>query len=325
MRTHGPSTLFPTVLLFAACAAAPEPELVTPAATVHAATAGFPGADALLRGFSPRTKATSWQKGDAVLFGLELTKGSQVHRWLLHLEVQDMDRIVGTGSDGRHYDVPILKEQRAWSYNATIRGEKREMTVQSAMRDVAVRVCDANGTELGASKVKLPVGLMTSGLVRAVTTAIAHHRHDPEFQNFQDPSEVQPMVEGLVALIALLNVVQNDHVLEPYFWEVVQKPSIWSVVTGLGVSASITGELQNSVPATDLPYHMTDGHPAFVMPLHVDVNGAPALLADVATVDPNRPYGLCGGIVGATARHPTRKDLQFTVRLLAARLGDETR
>lgn len=309
--------------MLGACVGTPEPDLVTPAATLHLAPGGFPGAGKLLSGFSPRTKDPTWQKGDAALFGLELTKGEQVHRWLLHLEVLDLARIAGTDNHGNHFDLPILHERSSWGYTSTIRGEPRQLTVQSDMREVAVRVCDADGAELGRSQVKLPIDLMTHGLTAAIACALEHYRRDPEFAKFEDVAEVQPMVEGLVALIALLNVVQNDHVLEDYFWEVVQKPSLWSVVTSLGVSASITGELQKSVPATDMPHHMTDGYPAFVMPLRVDVNDAPALLADIVAVDPSRPYGLCGGIVGATARHPTQKDLRFTVNLLAARIAED--
>ncbi len=129
------------------------------------------------------------------------------------------------------------------------------------------------------------------------------------------------MAEGLIALIALLDVVQNDDVLEDYFWQVVQKPSVWSVIAALGVRASLNASLEKSVPIDRLPSHMPSHGRAFAMPLMVDVNDTPALVADVIAVESGRPFSLCGGIVAAAARHPSDPSLNFDVQLLAARLG----
>jgi len=45
------------------------------------------------------------------------------------------------------------------------------------------------------------------------------------------------------------------------------------------------------------------------------------LFVDLLASEASRPYALCGGIVAATARHPTRADVTFCMQLIAARCG----
>jgi hypothetical protein len=59
-----------------------------------------------------------------------------------------------------------------------------------------------------------------------------------------------------------------------------------------------------------------------VIPLRVDVNGSPALFADLLATDPRRPLALCGGMVAIAAHHPTDSGIHFDAQLLAARLAD---
>ena len=159
-------------------------------------------------------------------------------------------------------------------------------------------------------------------LLPGIESALAHAARGSDFMSFENIDEVRPMAEGLISLIALLDVVQNDSVLEEYFWQVVQKPSIWSVIAGFGVRASLIASLEKSVLVPTLPRPLPYAGKAYAMPLRVDVNDSPALLADVIAVDAARPYALCGGIVAASARHPTDDSIAFDVQLLAARVGD---
>lgn len=313
----------PIVALASACHTAPTP-LDRPASDVFTTlpAAEFPGADALLQGFDGRQNGTAWDSGDRVLFGLRLRKGETVHRWLLSLTLVLGDRLlarVGSGDDGTALDT--IMPQHSWSYTAEIADERREIPIKSKMSLVSVEVYDAHGARLGKSLVHLPRDLMAHGLLAGIECALRHGRGGGDFRSFDDEGAVRPMAKGLIALIALLNVVQNDEVLEEYFWLVVQQPSLWSVIAGLGVSATLTASLEQSIAVTDLPMQLPQTHPAYAMPLRVDVNDTPALLADVIAVDPARPYGLCAGIVAASARHPTNADIRFDVQLLAARLG----
>lgn len=316
--------IFLAGLAAAACSSVPI-ELRPPDPLVATAlpASEFPGAPRLLAGFDARTPETRWNGGDRILFGLRLRKGDTTKRWLLQLEVIVGDRMRSV-LDGEEVELTIF-EERQWSYTAVIGGERKQIAIDSKMSLVEVKVHDEDGTVLGKSLVRLPAELMSRGLLPGIECALAHQDGGGDFRSFGSVEEVRPMAEGLISLIALLDVVQNDSVLEEYFWQVVQKPSVWSVIAGFGVTASLTASLEKSVLVRELPPGLPAAGQAYAMPLRVDVNGDPALVADVISVDAQRPFALCGGIVAASARHPGDEGLRFDVQLLAARLGELAR
>src|SRR5690606_24656620 len=126
-----------------------------------------------------------------------------------------------------------------------------------------------------------PADLLDAGLLRSIDAAA--QLFDTDAQKYaataEDDAKVGDIVRGALALVALLGIVQEDSVLADYFWQVVEKPSIWSVVTGFGVSASLTTAFEQSLPATSLPDGMPPQERAYVTPLRVEVNGGTALLA----------------------------------------------
>ena len=308
----------------AACSAAPVPVAApSPTAVSDLSLAEFPGAAGLLSGFDGRRTDAKWEGGDEILFGLRLQRGAEVQRWLLHLSVMLGEGLVAGLDTGPA--APIrLWEERIWAYTATDRGEPREYQIRSQLLPVSVTVCDADGKKLGASLVKRPVQLLGAGVLPAVdvSLALAQAKTAPASEQSFREDQGRPTVAAALGMMALLSVVQEDDVLAQYFWQVVEKPSLWSVMTSLGVSATVRMPFEQSVPAEQLPSHLPPPGRAFVVPLRIDVNGSPALNADVIAVDAARPYALCGGMVGAVARHPTRSDLHFDVQLLAARVGN---
>ncbi|MCR9247644.1 MAG: hypothetical protein NXI31_21675 [bacterium] len=321
-RTSRPWSGCLPALLLTACATAPlELQAPDPGLAISVGPNDFPGAARLMAGFDHRSEQPFWQSGDQLLFGLRLQRGEEFRRWLLLLEVVVGDGMPRPAGADESFPKFELFEKRQWSYHAMVKGERRKIGVDSRTALVSVVVHDENAKPLGKSLVKLPAELMGKGLLPGIEAARAHQSQGGTFEEFESLEEVRPMAEGLIALIALLDVVQNDEVLEDYFWEVVQKPSIWSVIAGFGVRASLTASLEKSVPVQALPAPLPPTVKAFAMPLRVDVNDTAALVADVIAVDAQRPYALCGGIIAATARHPSIEDLTFGVQLLAARLG----
>jgi hypothetical protein len=96
------------------------------------------------------------------------------------------------------------------------------------------------------------------------------------------------------------------------------------VVTSFGVKATMNMQFEQSVAATSLPSRLPPQTKAYVTPLRIDVNGGPALLADVVAVDSSRPYALCAGVVAAIAHHPSKPDVTFEIQLVSAKLGEKT-
>ena len=205
-----------------------------------------------------------------------------------------------------------------------IDGESRTIPIESAMTLVKVSVHDAHGKQLGESTISLPRDLMAHGLLPAIESALRHKVEGRGIADeFENEATARPWITGIISLMALLRVVQNDEVLKDYFWLVVQKPSVWSVISELGIRASLFTPLEKSAPIGPLPGHIPPTSPAYAMPMRISVNDTPALLADVLVVGPGRPYSLCGGIIAASARHPTDNDLRLDIQLLAARNGSQ--
>ncbi|MGE3172610.1 MAG: hypothetical protein AB7O97_08275 [Planctomycetota bacterium] len=319
-------------LTLAACAAAPQKAPPDPALLPDLPADAFPAAAAIVEGFDPVPGDASWESSDRVLFGLRLRRGAEEQRWLLRLDVvigETMRNFAATYTDPsgvertKHTDaMAVLFPQRSWPYTATLDGQTSEHEVRASMMMVGVGVFDAEtGVELGKSVVRLPLELLRSGLLPAAVSASARRARG---EASDEPTEVRLQqvrqeVEAWIATVALLHVVQEDSVLADYFWQVVEKPGIWSVLTHLGVSVTIDVQFENAVPATAVPSHQPRGGDEMVVPVAILVNGAPALFADALVGSSDRPYALCGGLRAAVARCPSRDDLAFDLVLLAAR------
>ena len=128
-------------------------------------------------------------------------------------------------------------------------------------------------------------------------------------------------VHAYLALRSFLDLVRHDRELADHFWTLIDKPGLWSVLRHTGVKTSIDLPFERAVP-TEPPAPHSAAQRAFLLPMRIDANGRPALLVDVVATDARRPYALCGGVLAAIARHPTRDDVRLELHLLAARSGD---
>jgi len=319
----------PIATTLVACLAAacntiqPQPPPVNGAMTVDLPKTEFPGANTMAAGFDERIADQSWEMDDEVVFALRLRRGEQVDRWLLRLSVMLGERLTGS-LDSEPLTKGIgLWEEMSWTYTITDHGERRDAQVKSKLLPVVATVCDEQGRKLTTSVVKLPVRLLGRGVLPAIDCALAATQAQAQATPGEPAREVslQPLVEATIGLMSLLNVVQEDDALADYFWQVVEKPSLWSIITGFGVKATFSMGFEKSVPAASLPPDLPAANRAFVVPMQIDVNGSPALFLELTATDAARPYSLCGGIVGGVARHPTKADYALELQLIAARLG----
>jgi hypothetical protein len=122
--------------------------------------------------------------------------------------------------------------------------------------------------------------------------------------------------EATLTAVALLRVVQDDDVLAALLWQVIEKPSVWSVVASLGVSVTLQPQF---FVAEHVEQPACGGVKPWRLPMSVVVNDQPALQTELFVAPAVRPFALCGGILGITAWHPRDPSRQASLLLLAAR------
>lgn len=305
-RTKQPWLCLP---LLAACAAPATADLAlddTEPAAISADDFTIPAG--LPRGFDLADASAPWREGDELLIGLRLRRGDERRHWLLQLRLTEPIALDGDGD---------ALEPLDWELN--INGEPQQFGSRRCRVDV--KVMDGEGNELGRSQPLLPRDFLDRGIAgacRQVHRQLA--RWSPRGrEHVYSGLDVRPLAEATVCAVALLQVVEEDSVLAPILWQVIEKPSIWSVVTNLGARVVLrprfhaVTEAFSPVPAVDAE--------TFRMPLSLFVNDDAALHVDLFVADSSVPFALCGGVLGATARHPKDPDVEFSLLLLSARRG----
>jgi hypothetical protein len=99
--------------------------------------------------------------------------------------------------------------------------------------------------------------------------------------------------------------------------QVIQKPSLWSVATNIGVNMNFEygWHKVEPYPADQLPLST----PAYLLPLRMSVNGKPALEALLLATSTQPPLRTCAGIFALAAAHPTDENKRVYLRVLSAR------
>lgn len=307
-------------LVAAGCAVPVGPEVVVGAEPAAPGPGDFPGAVALLDGFDALDSSGEpgadgeWRAGDEVLYGLRLQRGGQVRHWLLHLRVTEPVALL-RDRDGRSRGEPMPTVD----WRIRVDGEQRCFPTRHCR--VLATVCDAEGRVLGRSEPELPRDFVARGISAACERVLQQRAGagDGAATVAIGPEDVEVFAEGTLCAVALLQVVQEDSVLAPLLWEVVDPPSLWSVLGNLGVRVVVRPQFLEAVAAASpVPAFPA---PAFRVPMSLLVNEAEALCVGLTVTGPRSPLGLCGGVLAAEAWHPVDSGRRFTLLLLAARRG----
>lgn len=297
------------LVLLGACAGPQFTELAVPAVADLAPPSAFPGAAAMLDGFDARGDA-QWRAGDEVLFGLQLRAATGTRRWLLHLRLTEPVAIARAGDEVPAHDfLPPLQ----W----TLKVNEADLHFTSARCRVLATVCDADGKVLGRSEPVLPRDFLATGFTGACDVLARWQQEQrPSRQRTGTSQDAFQFAHATVAAIALLQVVQEDSVLAPLLWQVLERPSWWSVVQNCGARLLVQ-------PAFDQAEPMAFAHgPAartWRVPITLSVNEQKALVTHLYVASAARPQALCGGIVGGIAQNPHDAGRELGLVLLAAR------
>ena len=299
------------LVMLVGCQSTSVRDLSLDAATSGLQIADFPAPAHLLRGFDERDPDGAWRVGDEVLFGMRLRRDGRARHWLLQLRVLE---VVATGDDGQPLD--------PFDWSLRINGEVDQFT--SGVCAAEVVVMDQYGQELGRSQPYLPRDFLDRGIAdacRLVRTRgfRALRRKSVDGKDVYGPLNMRPLAEATVSALALLQVVQEDSVLAPILWQVIEKPSVWSMVANMGVDVMLRPKF-NRVSSAMSPISSVTAS-TWRFPLSLEVNQSPALNLDLFVANSVPPFSLACGLLGATARHPSEPNLDFSLLLLSARRG----
>lgn len=291
-RIGSPTAACVAALLAAACAGTPAdrgilavprplPEFAAIDAVAHGEGAGGTWTGADLR------------VGDEAWFGLVLQNGDARRQWLVRFRVRG-----APGSATVVHRVAV---------------NDRSLAITSRLVAIAVDVFDAHGAPESGSLSSIGDSFLTTGLYATARIGRERglHRGMPPVR-FED-AEAEQFARGVLSLTMLFEAVRANESLSPILWQVVETPSVLSVIGNLGVSVSLDTDLEHAVFDGE---PVLDSGPTCVVPVTVEANGSPALLSNLFCVPPRGPFVLAGGIVAIEAVHPTDESRRFSMRLL---------
>lgn len=135
------------------------------------------------------------------------------------------------------------------------------------------------------------------------------------------PEEERSVVGWIPALTSYFDTVQQTPNLRSILMEVMDKPSFWSVVRNLGVTASMGLSYDNVGPLSPAVQGFPSSTPIYSLSAVVNINDRQALNLTMIAAAPRPPLLICGGIVGLLAENPEDADNYLTVRVVSAHCG----
>jgi len=131
--------------------------------------------------------------------------------------------------------------------------------------------------------------------------------------------EERALAGSVPALMSYFNIVQRTEGLSDILFELIDLPSMWSMLQKGGVNAGFRFVNENlghgDHGAWNIPL------PVYNLPLVLELNKHRALDITFVATAPRPPLLPCAGVVALLAEKPGQKDTYLTLRLLSARRG----
>lgn len=153
-------------------------------------------------------------------------------------------------------------------------------------------------------------------------------RADPEFRarfaaeaGLTDESE-RAVAASVPMLAEFSRVIAETPGLREVLFTVVEKPSIWSIVSRFGrIDSSFQFHSGDVVPSMGPPTGFAGIGRSYVVPFTFSINNRAALACTTLVAEPLPPLRMCGGIVALVAESPVRPGARLIVRVIASRAG----
>jgi hypothetical protein len=288
-----------------------------------------------LEQIDPLSDAGTLKAGDSITALVVLDdKGKRRLQWLLYLKVSG-ERVPGTN-----------KHSRMVMHSST--GSKLEFV--STPADVTLRTLgpfDASPRKRAlkhhdkTAQFTLDEGFLALGLDRSAVALMRLRKTKvkgsfafsgqpfseatiAKTRKMTDPvrltlEEERALAGAAPALMSYFNVVQRTEGLSEILFELIDLPSMWSLLRRGGVNTNFRFANENLGPADDSAWNL--GFPIYNLPLVLELNKHPALNITFVATAPRPPLLPCAGVVALLAEKPGHKETYLALRILSARRG----
>ena len=120
----------------------------------------------------------------------------------------------------------------------------------------------------------------------------------------------------------MLKVIRDSDVLFDVLLEVIDKPSVLSVIVNFGVRVSVRHRFDKAQALAPVAVGGRE-FPVYELPVELQLNGVPALRSKLLVTEPRSPLNLSAGILGMDAFQPSDPSARVSIRVVAARRRPE--
>jgi hypothetical protein len=321
----------------AAAAPVPTCDPLTPVALVPSLVAFASSRGIPLEGIVVAAERSVPQKGDQVVVLLALENGGTIEQWLVRVEADDLtkkeqtmkpwpDDVIHT-STGLHLHYPktptalLVELTGPFSVGSTqqpdaptqarslVSREYLDLGIAQFCRSALQIVPRLEAATITDFHYSGSTSIPSAEIVARDKQAAAAFGLTPEEERlfFSVYFSLQTFFSAAMAIPG------NQHVLE----QVIQKPSVWSVVTHFGVRTSLSFNWQDVKVAPDGKAAVQQ--PVYLLPVRLSLNSTLAVRANLAVSEPRPPLQTSAGILAICAEHPTVVDRRLFIRVLSAR------
>jgi hypothetical protein len=252
-----------------------------------------------------------------------------VQRVLDYRETQAFERRVQPAEEQRR-----RIESRNAAFRERFKGDKvdlEDLLQDLQVAGISVEAFDARGVSAGKAASSETVSRLRRGLLPACR---AGHRQRELMRGRVEAGLEAPMptvddrafadiatvADGVASCARLFRMLRENPVTRQILREVLELPSLWSILTNWGVKVSFAVDFF-AAERVDPARFPGEQRELWSVPMIVLLNGEPGFLARVITGPAGSPDGVVAGIYGIVARHPVDADRHVRVRLLASRRG----
>ena len=336
----------PFFLVLSACIAGPVPaaaalgvtcDPLTPVGPVPSLVAFASSHGIPLEGIAVPVEGAVPQKGDQVVFLLALEKGGTTKQWLVRLETDDLTQkeramkplpedvmYTSTGLE-LHYTntrtallVELIGPFSTGSTRQPGAPEQARALVSREYLDLGIAQYCRSALQI--TKRKQAAGITDdsySGSYSMPSAEVVARGKQAAAAYGLTPEEERLTFSVYFALRTFFGAASeipgNQHVLE----QVIQKPSVWSVIRHLGVVVRLNSDDESVQVAPEGKAAVQQ--PVYLLPVLLAMNDTPAVKANLAVSEPLPPLQASAGILAICAEHPKAADRRLFIRMLSAR------